>query len=336
MAAVVALVFGGCSGDGTAQDPGSDAGGAPTTTAASSEFWSDPSSSAADQASTWRDDGRDEDARQLEKIARQPIAIWPTGDPGGVEAETRGIVTQAGAAGKTAVLVAYNVPNRDCGQYSSGGASDEDAYREWVGNMARGLSGGRAVVVLEPDALAQTLTACEGQGEQEGREALLAEAVGTLTKAGGEVYIDAGNPGYVTDVGKLADGLRKAGVASAAGFALNVANFKDTPSVVAYGKSVSGELGGARFVIDTSRNGNGSNGQWCNPAGRKLGTPPQPGGGAEMLLWIKTPGNSDGTCGTAPTVPAGQFSPTLATTLISGARPAVLDPIVTPRDQGPA
>ena len=61
-------------------------------------------------------------------------------------------------------------------------------------------------MILEPDALPQTLTNCEGQGEQEGREELLAEAVRTLKRAGGEVYIDAGNPGFVTDIGKLAAG----------------------------------------------------------------------------------------------------------------------------------
>lgn len=319
MAAVVALAFGGCSGGTTAEAPGGGGGaGAPAVPAVASEFWSDPSSAAADQVVAWRDAGRADDARELEKIARQPVAIWPTGELGGVEAETRGIVTRAGAAAKTPVLVAYNVPNRDCGQYSSGGAFDAGAYRQWVGNMARGLSGARAVVVLEPDALAQTLTACEGQGNQEGREALLAEAAGTLTRAGGEVYIDAGNPGFVTDIGKLADGLRKSGVSSSAGFALNVSNFQDTARVVAYGKRVSDELGGARFVVDTSRNGNGpysgpDQPTWCNPPGRALGTPPSRTTADPRVaayLWIKEPGDSDGDCRGAPE--AGKFWPDYA------------------------
>jgi endoglucanase len=37
-----------------------------------------------------------------------------------------------------------------------------------------------------------------------------------------------------------------------------------------------------------------------------------------MLLWIKTPGNSDGLCGIAPTTPAGQFNPAIAIRLIDG------------------
>ena len=87
----------------------------------------------------------------------------------------------------------------------------------------------------------------------------------------------------------------------------------------AVNNSLSNRYGYTRsFVVDTSRNGNGSNGEWCNPAGRKLGTPSQTGGGAELLLWVKVPGDSDGQCGIAPGVPAGQFSPDLAIRLING------------------
>jgi endoglucanase len=313
---VVATALGvaACSGD---SGEGGSEGGPPVAPAAS-EFWVDPSSSAARQIEQWRSEGRTEDAAALEKIARQPLAIWPTGETGGVEGEVAGVVSQARAAGRTPVLTAYNIPNRDCGQYSSGGAGDEGAYREWLSAFARGMGGTRSVVILEPDALPQTLTNCEGQGEQEGREELLAEAVRTLKGAGGEVYIDAGNPGFVTDIGKLADGLRKAGVGDAAGFALNVANFMETEQVEAYGNRVSDQLGGARYVIDTSRNGNGTyNGPeqptWCNPPGRALGTPPTRDTGSPQVaafLWVKEPGDSDGDCRGAPA--AGEFWPQYA------------------------
>ena len=66
-------------------------------------------------------------------------------------------------------------------------------------------------------------------------------------------------------------------------------------------------LGGARFVIDTSRNGAGRypdpqvNGapSWCNPPGRALGQPPTTQTGlrdVDAFLWIKGPGDSDGSC----------------------------------------
>jgi endoglucanase len=316
LAAIAALGLSACSGGGGSE--GGQAGGGPAVAPAASEFWVDPSSSAARQVEQWRSEGRADDASALEKIARQPVAIWPTGEVGGVEGEVAGVVSQARAAGRTPVLTAYNIPNRDCGQYSSGGAENEDAYREWLGNFARGMGGARAIVVLEPDALPQTLTNCEGESRQEGREELLSEAVRTLSGAGGEVYIDAGNPGFVTNVGQLADGLRKSGVAQAAGFALNVSNFMDTRAVESYGNQVSSQLNGARFVIDTSRNGNGSydgpdQPTWCNPPGRALGTPPTRDTGSPRVaafLWVKEPGDSDGDCRGAPS--AGDFWPQYA------------------------
>jgi endoglucanase len=37
-----------------------------------------------------------------------------------------------------------------------------------------------------------------------------------------------------------------------------------------------------------------------------------------MMLWVKTPGSSDGLCGIAPTTPAGTFNPDIAIHLING------------------
>jgi endoglucanase len=75
------------------------------------------------------------------------------------------------------------------------------------------------------------------------------------------------------------------------------------------------------FVIDTSRNGRGPNdmsiyadapydqpagivdalraGNWCNPPGRGVGLRPTADTGVGSLdayLWVKTPGESDGSC----------------------------------------
>lgn len=316
VALIAALALSACSGGGSGGTTDGGGGGAPAVAPAASEFFVDPASTAARQVQEWRDSGRTEDATALEKIARQPVAIWPTGETGGVESEVAGIMTRARAANRTPVLTAYNIPNRDCGQYSSGGASNEGEYRDWLAGFARGMGGTRAIVILEPDALPQSLSNCEG--DSDGREELLSEAVRTLSGAGGEVYIDAGNPGFVTDVGKLADGLRKSGVSDAAGFALNVSNFMTTDRVEAYGREVSEQVGGARYVIDTSRNGNGSYSgpdqpTWCNPPGRALGTPPTRNTGSQQVaafLWIKEPGDSDGDCRGAPT--AGAFWPQYA------------------------
>jgi len=45
----------------------------------------------------------------------------------------------ASSAGAVPVFVAYNIPFRDCAQYSAGGASTNAAYRTWIRGVAKGL-----------------------------------------------------------------------------------------------------------------------------------------------------------------------------------------------------
>ncbi|MFJ7303221.1 glycoside hydrolase family 6 protein [Streptomyces sp. NPDC099088] len=72
-------------------------------------------------------------------------------DPGpAVRAATTAVARQDRAA----LFVACNIPHRDCGRYSAGGAADAEAYRRWIGQVADALAGSRALVVLEPDAIA--------------------------------------------------------------------------------------------------------------------------------------------------------------------------------------
>ena len=72
-------------------------------------------------------------------------------------------------------------------------------------------------------------------------------------------------------------------------------------------------LGNKPFVIDTSRNGKGSNGEWCNPSGRALGASPTANTGdplVDAFFWLKAPGESDGACNGGPG--AGTFWPEYA------------------------
>ncbi|HEU4535784.1 MAG TPA: glycoside hydrolase family 6 protein, partial [Polyangiaceae bacterium] len=65
--------------------------------------------------------------------------------------------------------------------------------------------------------------------------------------------------------------------------------------------------------IDTSRNGKGSNGEWCNPSGRALGASPTASTGdplVDAFFWLKAPGESDGACNGGPS--AGTFWPDYA------------------------
>src|SRR5512138_2204722 len=109
----------------------------------------------ASQAAQWvraNERARPDDAALVRKIAEQPTAMW-TGrwkdDPG---AGIRGVLDRA--AGGFCVFVAYNIPKRDLGQYSAGGAPDAEAYLKWFAAMLSGFRKDPAALVFEPDALA--------------------------------------------------------------------------------------------------------------------------------------------------------------------------------------
>jgi len=260
----------------------------------------DPRYPSVAAAAALRQAGRTTDAALLDRISRSTAGIWvgdwnPTAT---VAATTREYAVRANAAGQTGVVVVYAIPGRDCGGYSSGGL-DPAGYVAWVQQVAAGLRGTRTAVVVEPDAIPQWGT-CGGQGD---RGALLRAAVDALTAAGAVVYLDAGNSGWTGNrVADIASRLRTAGVAKARGFAVNVSNFHTDADERAYAEALVRAGGGARYVVDTSRNGRGGNGEWCNPAGRALGAPPAAGtGNRDADLWIKRVGESDGTCNGGPT-----------------------------------
>ncbi|NMR21017.1 glycoside hydrolase family 6 protein [Cellulomonas fimi] len=272
-----------------------------------------PDSPAARAARIARAEGRDDDAALLEKAAAQGSARWLTtaDHPDDVEQAVRDYAGAARAAGRTPVLVTYAIPDRDCGSESAGGFGASD-YRTWAEGVARGLAGARAVVVVEPDSLLQVYRC----GDADERFALLRETSARYAAAGAEVYLDAGSSnsfGHAPDAtADMAQRLERAGVRDVAGFVTNVSNFQTSDDERAYGHALAALLDGARFVVDTSRNGNGplrddDGVVWCNPPGRALGDPPRVlDDGAHVAdLWIKTVGLSDGRCNGGP--PAGRY-----------------------------
>jgi endoglucanase len=290
-------------------------------------FYVDPRRPSAAQASELRAAGQTADAAAIERIAEQPTATWVTGSAS-VQAAVGAVTSKAQHAHRASLLVAYDIPGRDCGSFSAGGAPSPAAYRLWIKSFAAGIGERAATVILEPDAIAQALSGCAPGGSEQ-RYALLRYAIGVLkARPHASVYLDAGNPGWVNPADRLVGPLLRSGVSRADGFALNVANFYSTPTTIAYGSSLSRALHGAHFVIDTSRNGNGPEGaardqlDWCNPPGRALGAVPSTDTANPLVdayLWIKEPGTSDGSC--RPGEPrAGQWWPQYALELALNSR----------------
>ncbi len=230
-----------------------------------------------------------------------PIATWFGDWNADVTSAVRDRVTAADSRGAVATLVMYNIPNRDCGDYSANFGVSADKYRAWTRAFVAGLGTSRHIVVIEPDAV--PLTYCLTAAQEQERYDLIRYAVDLLADQGSWSYIDAGHTEWVT-AEDMAGRLRASGVDRATGFSLNVSNFKPTDRTVAYGTALSKLVGGKHFVVDTSRNGQGEDGnEWCNPMGMGLGSAPTTATGSPLVdahLWIKPPGESDGGCNGGP------------------------------------
>jgi len=313
--------------------------------------------------------GQGADALKVARMLYTPQAVWFTkGTPSEVRRAVRATVRAAARRHTLPTLVAYDLPFRDCGQFSAGGAADAAAYAAWIDGLARGIGRQRALVILEPDGLGlvpQTVTAgvpdCGnepfGGGTTDSANARFAEIRAAVARLEQQprtrVYLDGTHSAWLGS-GDIAERLVRAGVLDAQGFFVNVSNYRRTEELVKYVTWVSkciafandpadggwrlghydfcasqyfpanpndfstwglsdqwyadnvdsqGIVPTARFVIDTSRNGQGpwtppagvyrDPQDWCNPPGRGLGLRPTTDTGVPLLdayLWVKTPG----------------------------------------------
>jgi endoglucanase len=180
------------------------------------------------------------DAFILGQMVVTPQAVWFTkGTPAEVKKAVATTMKQAAAQKAVPVLVAYNVPGRDCAQYSAGGAATGDDYKAWIDAFAAGLGKSKAVVILEPDGLALLPTDC-GQPDTFDRVGLIAYA-GSKIEASDpnvSVYLDAGHSKW-HNVADASTRLVAAGVANVQGFFLNVSNFQWTANLNQYGNWIS-------------------------------------------------------------------------------------------------
>jgi endoglucanase len=344
-----------------------------------------PPTGAAQQVEGLLEQGKFKDALLLTTMETVPQAVWLTG---GTTSQVTSTVTttlvEAHLERAIPVFVLYNIPGRDCGSYSAGGAENTADYETWINAIAAAIGSQKAVIVLEPDALADLPSDCGYNPTQVNIAQLTADrytqinyAVTTL-EAGSQtlVYIDGGNSHWQA-VPIMSARLAQAGITQAQGFFTNVSNFNlnnyeskyDTwvSECIAFANNPDNggwrlgnysycasqyysplgtvnpddittwiytdewfqqNLGTAEpvthFVVDTSRNGQGpldasiyanapynqpaavvqtlTNGGWCNPPARGLGTHPTANTGVSLLdayIWVKTPGQSDGTCDAA-------------------------------------
>jgi len=306
--------------------------------ALSGTLYRDPSSQVVKWVAANPNDSRTPVIR--DKIASQPQAHWLSSfNLSTVTSEVSSVVSAANSAGQVPVLSAYEIPNRDCGGASAGGATDYTQYQQWISGFSQGLGAKTVIVILETDSLA--LQTCLSGSDVTARDQALSQAVQTIKAANpnAKVYLDGGHSAW-NSASDQAARLKAAGVQYADGFFTNVSNFQPLSNETSYGRSIISSLesqgiSGKHQVIDTSRNG-GAAGDWCadDNTDRMIGAYPTLStgdAGIDGYLWIKPPGEADG-CSYA----AGSFQPALAYSLAANAPyPPSGSPSPTPTSPSP-
>jgi cellulose 1,4-beta-cellobiosidase len=220
------------------------------------------------------------------------------------------------------------------GELAPDAAGEARYRREFIDVIAKRLQAQpslRIAVVLEPDSLANVVTNMEiprcTVAEPVYRRSI-AYAISKLSLPNVYVYLDAGHSQWLgwprnlkKSVGIFKQVLASAGGAERVrGFAVNVSNYnpvhdpttkrtspdEPSPDESAYVRELGAALtkagvSGKAFLIDTSRNGRPNirtdPGSWCNVKGAGLGERPRiaPELSVDAYVWIKPPGDSDGT-----------------------------------------
>jgi len=247
---------------------------------------------------------------QAGKIFNYPVSFWFGVRKGkkkfqNLENRVRRLLNRAAPA--TPVLVMYNLPDRDLGHHSKGGAVNELRYLDFITQFADAIGDQSPIVIFEPDALPHSTLMNDADAQS--RFTLMRAGLDILTsRSNSIVYVDIGHSNWLDPetAGML---INKISNKRVRGFSVNVSNYRTTKESMKWALEVGEHTENKFFVIDTSRNGNGPYGNdWCNPPGRALGTPATTETDHELCdayLWIKIPGESDGTCNGGP--PAGKF-----------------------------
>jgi endoglucanase len=185
------------------------------------------------------------DALKLTEMESFPRAVWFTsGTPAQVKQQVQQTMFLAGIERAVPVLVAYDIPGRDCAQFSAGGALNQADYQAWIDAFAAGIGNRQAAVILEPDSLGLLPSNCGGPSTNypftdTERFAEINYAVNSLTAHPGvRVYLDGTHSAWQS-VGTMTQRLLAAGVQQARGFYVNVSNFQPTPELVDYGTWIS-------------------------------------------------------------------------------------------------
>lgn len=135
-------------------------------------------------------------------------------------------------------------------------ASQIADYKQWIQEFAAGIGDSRVILLLQPD---MPFTLCLPHHSQIDLQLISWTVSQFSALSHTTVYIDAGAADWAKP-STMASMLKRAGVANARGFALNLTHFDSTPRQVAYGKKIVALLArmhvpGVHFAVNTAQNG---------------------------------------------------------------------------------
>jgi endoglucanase len=265
-------------------DLGAVAGVSSTARTAATRFFVPPPDAAAVKQITELARSRHlADALKMTAMEATPRAVWFTGGtPQDVQKAVRQTVEAAACENRVPVLVAYNIPFRDCAGFSAGGAADTASYEAWIDGFARGIGKAKADVILEPDGLGIIPYNTTIFGSAEGCMPTVTDATGATVPAPGassderyaqfqaaiatlaakapsaSIYLDGTHAAWL-GVGEAAFRIHKAGFDPTTGaqlvkgFFLNVSNYQLSDQSVQFGTWVSqcmeAAIGGASWAL---------------------------------------------------------------------------------------
>ena len=199
-------------------------------------FVPQPADGSIQQALGLLEKGQLKNALLIGSMEATPQAVWLTsGTPSATGVTVKKILREAREQRAVPIFVLYNIPGRDCGSYSAGGAQNTADYDAWIDAIAGAIGDRKVVIALEPDALANLPSDCGYN------PALVNIAQATadrytqinyaVTRLGLDpqtfVYLDGGNSNWQA-VGNMTTRLVTAGIKQAQGFFSNVSNFNQT------------------------------------------------------------------------------------------------------------
>jgi endoglucanase len=196
-------------------------------------FVPQPATGSIQQAVDLREKSQVKNALLIAAMEATPQAVWLTGNtPAQTASTVASTLREANFQRAIPIFVLYNIPGRDCGSYSAGGAENTADYDAWIDAIAGAIGNQKVVIMLEPDAIADLPSDCGYDPTQvnvpeavANRYAQINYAITRLEQQPKtSVYIDAGNSHWQA-VPVITQRLITAGVQQAQGFFSNVSNY---------------------------------------------------------------------------------------------------------------